>query len=89
MVQSRWGVLTYRIMEMSNKKNNMLSFKIGFWRRAMPLSVESFISLEKQYLIHHWALTEVERLTMRQHAAMRFEARIDYLMLFYFRCNKL
>lgn len=55
----------------------------------MPLSVESFISLEKQYLIHHWALTEVERLTMRQHAAMRFEARIDYLMLFYFRCNKL
>lgn len=55
----------------------------------MSFSVENFIRLETQYLIYYWALKEVERLTMRQHMAMRFEARVDYLMLIYFRCNKL
>lgn len=55
----------------------------------MPLTVENFIPLEKQYLIYSWGLIEVERLTMRQHIAIRFEARVDYLMLIYFISNKL
>lgn len=62
---------------------------LGFWGKAMPLSVEKFIPLEKQYSIYYCGLTEVERLIRRQHMAMRFEARADYLMLIYFRSNKL